>query len=126
MPHTFAELRHELAVANRILGHEGVIDAFGHVSIRHPEDPNKFLLSRGRAPELIQASDIMIFTLDGQVAGYVRVQKSSRFRSSDHVRSVNGIAVEFGYAAQTSRDRRRGFPIGGRAAVSRRRRRGPR
>jgi HCOMODA/2-hydroxy-3-carboxy-muconic semialdehyde decarboxylase len=55
----------ELVIANRIVASEKVCDAFGHVSIRHPEDPKKFLLSRGRAPELIEASDIMQFHLDG-------------------------------------------------------------
>jgi ribulose-5-phosphate 4-epimerase/fuculose-1-phosphate aldolase len=59
----------ELVIANRIVAAEKVCDAFGHVSIRHPDDPGKFLLSRGRAPELIEASDIMQFTLDGQTAG---------------------------------------------------------
>jgi ribulose-5-phosphate 4-epimerase/fuculose-1-phosphate aldolase len=58
----------ELVIANRILAAEKVCDAFGHVSIRHPEDPQKFLLSRGRAPELIEASDIMQFTMEGAVA----------------------------------------------------------
>jgi HCOMODA/2-hydroxy-3-carboxy-muconic semialdehyde decarboxylase len=58
----------ELVIANRIVAAEKVCDAFGHVSMRHPEDPKKFLLSRGRAPELIEASDIMTFTLDGATA----------------------------------------------------------
>jgi ribulose-5-phosphate 4-epimerase/fuculose-1-phosphate aldolase len=58
----------ELVIANRILAAEKVCDAFGHVSLRHPHDPRKFLLSRGRAPELIEASDIMQFALDGQTA----------------------------------------------------------
>jgi len=58
----------ELVIANRILAAEKVCDAFGHVSMRHPEDPGKFLLSRGRAPELIEASDIMQFTHDGAMA----------------------------------------------------------
>ena len=58
----------ELVIANRILATEKVCDAFGHVSMRHPDDPMKFLLSRGRAPELIEASDIMQFTLDGRTA----------------------------------------------------------
>jgi hypothetical protein len=58
----------ELVIANRILAAEKVCDAFGHVSMRHPEDPGKFLLSRGRAPELIEASDIMQFTHDGATA----------------------------------------------------------
>jgi ribulose-5-phosphate 4-epimerase/fuculose-1-phosphate aldolase len=57
----------ELVVANRILASENVTDAFGHVSLRHPTDPGKFLLSRGRAPELIETADIMVFTLDGAV-----------------------------------------------------------
>ena len=56
----------ELAVANRILAHEGVVDAFGHVSVRHPDDPSRFLLSRSRAPELVTPGDIREFTFDGQ------------------------------------------------------------
>ena len=55
----------ELVIANRILAVEKVCDAFGHVSVRHPDAPETFLLSRGRAPELIEASDIMQFTLGG-------------------------------------------------------------
>lgn len=64
MPDTTADLRHELAVANRILGHEGVLDAFGHVSVRHPGDPGRYLLPRSRSPELIEPADILEFTLD--------------------------------------------------------------
>ena len=60
------ELRHEVAVANRILGHEGVIDAFGHVSLRHPERPDRYLLSRSRAPALVEPDDILEFTLDSE------------------------------------------------------------
>jgi HCOMODA/2-hydroxy-3-carboxy-muconic semialdehyde decarboxylase len=56
----------ELVTANRILAHEGVVDSFGHVSIRHPENPEHFLLSRARAPDCIEVPDIMEFTLDGQ------------------------------------------------------------
>ena len=56
----------ELVTANRILAREGVVDAFGHVSIRDPGDPGRFCLSRARAPECIEADDIMAFTLDGQ------------------------------------------------------------
>lgn len=55
----------EIVTANRILAAEGVVDAFGHVSARHPDDPGRFLLSRARAPELIGSEDIMVFTLDG-------------------------------------------------------------
>jgi ribulose-5-phosphate 4-epimerase/fuculose-1-phosphate aldolase len=66
VPQTPAELRHEVAVANRILGYEGVIDAFGHVSLRHPERPDRYLLSRSRAPALVEPDDILEFTLDSE------------------------------------------------------------
>lgn len=55
----------ELVTANRILAREGVVDAFGHASIRHPDFPDRYFLSRARAPECIEAGDIMEFTLDG-------------------------------------------------------------
>src|SRR5437879_12695757 len=55
----------ELVTANRILAREGVVDAFGHVSIRQPRHPDRFCLSRARAPECIEADDIMEFTIDG-------------------------------------------------------------
>lgn len=58
----------ELVAANRILANENVVDAYGHVSVRHPEDPGKFLLSRSRSPELVEPDDIMTFTLDGKPA----------------------------------------------------------
>ncbi len=66
MSDKFADLRHELAVANRILAHEGVIDAFGHVSIRHPDDPGRYFLSRSRSPELVESGDILEFDLDSR------------------------------------------------------------
>lgn len=59
----------ELVTANRILAHEHVVDSFGHVSIRHPTKPDRFFLSRARAPEIIEVSDIMEFTLDGASVG---------------------------------------------------------
>jgi ribulose-5-phosphate 4-epimerase/fuculose-1-phosphate aldolase len=54
----------DLAAANRVLAHHGVLDAYGHVSMRHPDDPGRFLLSRSLAPELVTAADIMVFDLD--------------------------------------------------------------
>jgi ribulose-5-phosphate 4-epimerase/fuculose-1-phosphate aldolase len=56
----------DLVAANRILAAEGVVDAFGHVSVRHPTDPKRFLLSRARAPELVEPDDVMEFTLQGE------------------------------------------------------------
>src|SRR5262245_6643307 len=49
-----------------MLGNEGVLDAFGHVSVRHPDDPGRYLLSRSRSPATIEADDILEFTLDSQ------------------------------------------------------------
>jgi ribulose-5-phosphate 4-epimerase/fuculose-1-phosphate aldolase len=54
-----------LVLANRILAREDVIDDFGHVSVRHPVNPERFLLSRSRSPEVVTADDIMEFELDG-------------------------------------------------------------
>ncbi len=54
----------DLVAANRILADEGVLDAYGHVSIRHPDNPNRYLLSRSLAPVLVTAGDIMEYDLD--------------------------------------------------------------
>jgi ribulose-5-phosphate 4-epimerase/fuculose-1-phosphate aldolase len=63
---TLLEARHELALANRIVANEGVIDAFGHVSMRHPDNPNRYLLSRSRAPELVTAEDFIEYDINSQ------------------------------------------------------------
>src|SRR6516165_8721138 len=64
VPDDLAEVRYQVALANRMLANEGVLDAFGHVSLRHPTDPGRYLLSRSRSPGLIEAADILEFTLD--------------------------------------------------------------
>ena len=66
MPDQFTELRHELAVANRILANEGIIDAFGHISVRNPKDRSRYFISRHRASELVEPSDILEMTLDSE------------------------------------------------------------
>jgi ribulose-5-phosphate 4-epimerase/fuculose-1-phosphate aldolase len=60
-----ASLIAELVAANRILANANVLDAFGHVSARHPVDPARFLMSRSRSPELVTAADIRELRLDG-------------------------------------------------------------
>ena len=55
----------ELVTANHILAREGVVDSFGHISVRHPDNPQRYLLSRSRAPDCIEPDDIMEFALDG-------------------------------------------------------------
>jgi HCOMODA/2-hydroxy-3-carboxy-muconic semialdehyde decarboxylase len=54
-----------LVAANRILAHENVVDAFGHVSIRDPRDQRRYVLARSRSPELVEHADLMEFALDG-------------------------------------------------------------
>ncbi len=60
-------LLRDLMAGNRILAHHGVLDAYGHVSIRDPENPNQFILSRSRAPELVTEEDFMVFDFTGEV-----------------------------------------------------------
>lgn len=55
----------DLVIANRVLANEGIADAFGHVSVRHPSIPERFLQSCSRSPELVEQGDIMEFTLEG-------------------------------------------------------------
>ncbi len=55
----------ELVTANRILAREGVVDSFGHVSLRHPDRPDRYVLSRARAPDCIEIEDLMEFALGG-------------------------------------------------------------
>jgi ribulose-5-phosphate 4-epimerase/fuculose-1-phosphate aldolase len=56
----------DLVAANRILYNEGVVDGFGHVSVRHDKRPDHFLLARSMAPGLVTAADIMEFDRDGE------------------------------------------------------------
>ena len=56
----------ELVTANRILAREEVVDSFGHISVRHPDRPDRFFLSRARAPDCIEREDLMEFTLEGE------------------------------------------------------------
>ena len=59
----------DLVVANRILANENVVDAYGHVSVRHPDDPKRFFLARSLAPELVEPGDIMEFDLEANAVG---------------------------------------------------------
>jgi HCOMODA/2-hydroxy-3-carboxy-muconic semialdehyde decarboxylase len=61
------DLIEDIVAANRILAAENVVDAFGHVSARHPENPGHYLIARALPPELVAAEDIMEITLAGEV-----------------------------------------------------------
>jgi hypothetical protein len=54
----------DLVAASRILADQGVLDAFGHVSIRHPNNPDRYLMSRSQAPALMTADDVVEYDLD--------------------------------------------------------------
>ena len=54
----------DLVIASRVLAKHGVLDAWGHVSIRHPGDPQRYFMSRARGAALVSAEDIMEFDLD--------------------------------------------------------------
>ena len=76
MANTLLEARRELALANRIVANEGVIDAFGHVSMRHPDNPKRYLLSRSRAPELVEPDDFIEYDLDSQPVSAIQASGS--------------------------------------------------
>ena len=59
------DLIDDLVAANHILSDQGVVDGFGHVSVRHDTDPTRFLLARSMAPGLVSANDILELDLDG-------------------------------------------------------------
>src|SRR5687767_13500240 len=61
---TLAALVDDLVCANHILYNEGVVDGFGHISVRHPERPDRYLLARSLAPAVVGRDDIMEFDLD--------------------------------------------------------------
>ena len=65
-----AKLKDDLVTANRVLAYHHVVDSFGHVSVRNPENPNHFFLSRARAPNCVELHDITEFTFDGQIVGH--------------------------------------------------------
>ena len=60
------EFLEELVAANRILAEHGVIDAYGHVSIRSPDNPQRYFIARSLAPEIVQVEDIMEYDLDSK------------------------------------------------------------
>src|SRR5262245_45839856 len=85
----------DLVMGNRILYDQGVVDGYGHVSGRDPRNPERFLLSRARAPGLIVAGDIMEFDMDGEpVKNDGRPVYSERFIHSEIYRArpdVNSV-----------------------------------
>ena len=61
-----AQLIEDLVAANRILANHGLLDGWGHVSVRHDKDPNRYLMARGVSADLVTAKDIIEFDLDSR------------------------------------------------------------
>jgi len=70
--HILDRAKWDLAAGSRILAREGVVDAFGHISMRHPEDPEVYLMSRSRSPELVTRADVLAFRLDNTAVSETR------------------------------------------------------
>jgi ribulose-5-phosphate 4-epimerase/fuculose-1-phosphate aldolase len=85
----------DLVVAYRTLAEHRILDAYGHVSVRSPARPDRFLLSRALAPELVTIGDILEFTLESEaVDGRGRELYSERFIHGELYRSrpdVNAV-----------------------------------
>src|SRR5712672_3302477 len=81
---TDTQTMEDLVAANRILYAQSVLDGYGHVSARHDTNPDRFWLSRGMAPGLVTAGDIMEFDLSGEpVDGQGRLTYAERFIHSE-------------------------------------------
>jgi len=102
----------ELVAANRILFRQGVVDGFGHVSVRDGRDAARFLLARSMAPALVTAADVMTFDLDGEpvppTANAVYAERfihSEIYRARADVRAVvhshSPAVIPFGVVSST-------------------------
>ena len=60
------QLIEDLVAANRILADHGLLDGWGHISVRHNRDPNRYLMARGMSADLVTAKDILEFDLDSR------------------------------------------------------------
>ncbi len=80
IPKASGALLEELVTANHILSQQKVVDAFGHISVRHDKDPGKFLMARHLAPGLVSPKDVVTFDLDSNpVANPAKRYYSERF-----------------------------------------------
>ncbi|MGH7091605.1 MAG: class II aldolase/adducin family protein [Stellaceae bacterium] len=69
----------DLVLANRILFQQRIVDGLGHISVRHDEDPKKYLMARMRVPGLVSADDIITYDLDSNPMGDDRKSYNERF-----------------------------------------------
>jgi len=72
-------LMEDLVLANRILFHQRIVDGLGHISVRHDQDPGRYLMARMRVPGLVSADDIITYDLDSNPQGDDRKSYNERF-----------------------------------------------
>jgi len=78
-PDASAALLEDLVAANRILAMHGVLDAYGHVSVRSERDPTHFVMSRSLAPSLVTEADLQEYGPDSEPIGDMRKPYLERF-----------------------------------------------
>ena len=95
----------ELVVANHILANEGVLDGYGHVSVRSPADPARYLLARAGAPALVTAADITEYDLNSRPvtntssAGYQeRFIHGEIYKARPDVMAVRALPLSGGHS----------------------------
>ena len=104
----------DLVAANRILYDQSVVDGFGHVSVRHDKNPERFLLARSMAPGLVTAADIMEFDRDsnavdpkGRAVYLERFIHSEIYKAHPQVKAVvhshSPAVIPFGVTSVTLR-----------------------
>ena len=114
MTHEIDALIEDLVIANKILYNEGVVDGFGHISVRHPSLENRFFIAKSMAPGLVTAQDILECDFDGVVhdpqnrKSYVeRFIHSEIFRARPDVNSIvhshSASVIPFGVTSQRLR-----------------------
>jgi HCOMODA/2-hydroxy-3-carboxy-muconic semialdehyde decarboxylase len=87
-----AELIADLVAGNRILAQEGIVDGYGHISVRHPGNRQRFLIARSVAPELVTAADILELDLSGEpIDNRGRTPYKERFIHSEIYRARNDV-----------------------------------
>jgi ribulose-5-phosphate 4-epimerase/fuculose-1-phosphate aldolase len=85
----------DVVAANHILADQGVVDGYGHVTVRDPTDPNKFLMARSMPPELVTAADVLVHDLEGNTPAPASVKlylerfiHAEIYRSRPEVRAI--------------------------------------
>lgn len=89
---TADDARQEVALANHILAHLGVIDGFGHVSVRDPQAAGRFLIARSMAPALVNADDVLSLDFAGDtMAGETRRSYLERYIHAEIYRARTDV-----------------------------------